>query len=158
MRYLLLLIIFAGGPAAAVELDDTLSPLQNIDMQVDWRHESNLDTLSEEQLNALESRFDNYEVRLNTSAHVGQQARIYLGLPVTIRGLDDPAALRLSWTTRGSFLDGTVTPGTRALLYDGPINSAVLIDILDFTLEIDGRAFSAPITFEPDYEIETVTP
>jgi hypothetical protein len=158
MRFLFVLLILAACPAGAMKLDDTLSPLQNIDMQVDWQHKNRMDELSEDQLNALESRFTNYEVRLNTASHVGQHVRIYLGLPVNIRGLNDPAALRLGWTTRSHFLDGTVTPGTRALLFDGLVNSAVLVDILDFTLEIDGRAFSAPINFEPDYEIEIITP
>ena len=158
MRYLAVLLMLLACPAAALELDDTLSPVQNIDMQVDWAHKYRLDELSEDQLNALVAHYGNYEVRLNTSAHVGQHVRIYLALPVTIRGLDDPAALRLSWTTRGNFIDGTVTPGSRTLLFDGQVDDVVLLDILDFTLEIDSRAFGAPINFEPDYEIEIVTP
>lgn len=158
MRPLAVFFMLIACPAVALELDDTLSPVQNIDMQVDWSHQYRLDELSEDQLNALESRYDNYEVRLNSAAHIGQRVRIYIALPVNIRGLDDPAALRLSWTTRGDFLDGTVTPGSRTLLFDGLVDDAVLVDILDFTLAIDSRAFSAPINFEPDYEIEIVTP
>jgi hypothetical protein len=152
------LALAAAMPAGADKLDDSLSPRQNVDVIIDWRYSSNLDNLDEEQLNALFSTVRNFEVRLNTAQFTGQQARIYLSLPVVIRGLDDPAGMRLSWTTRGVFTDGTVTPGTRSLLFDGIITSAVLIDILDFTIEIDGRSFKDPITFEPEYEIEPVTP
>ncbi|NNJ93325.1 MAG: hypothetical protein HKP57_01075 [Halobacteria archaeon] len=152
------LALATAMPAGAVKLDDSLSPRQNVDVSIDWRYSSNLDNLDEEQLNALYSNVRNFEVRLNTAQYTGRQARIYLSLPVVIRGLDDPAGMRLSWTTRGVFSDGTVTPGTRSLLFDGIIKDAVLIDILDFTIEIDGRSFNNPITFEPEYEIEPVTP
>ncbi|MBT8116638.1 MAG: hypothetical protein KJO66_02305 [Gammaproteobacteria bacterium] len=152
------LALATAMPAAAAKLDDSLSPRQNVDVIIDWRYSSNLDNLDEEQLNALYSNVRNFEVRLNTAQYTGKQARIYLSLPLVIRGLDDPAGMRLSWTTRGVFSDGTVTPGTRSLLFDGIIKDAVLIDILDFTIEIDGRSFNNPITFEPEYEIEPVTP
>jgi hypothetical protein len=152
------LALAAAMPAGAVKLDDSLSPRQNVDVNIDWRYSSNLENLDEEQFNALYSTVRNFEVRLNTAQFTGRQVRIYLSLPVVIRGLDDPAGMRLSWITRGVFSDGTVTPGTRSLLFDGIITGAVLIDILDFTIEIDGRSFNNPITFEPEYEIEPVTP
>jgi len=152
------LALAATLPASAAKLDDSLSPRQNVDVVVDWRYSNNLENLDEEKFNALQSVVRNFEVRLNTAQYTGKQARVYLSLPVVIRGLDDPAGMRLSWTTRGVFADGTVTPGTRSLLFDGIITGAVLIDILDFTIEIDGRSFINPITFEPEYEIEPVTP
>lgn len=145
-------------PAAAARLDDSLSPRQNIDILIDWQYHNNLENLDEQQLNALSSTASGIEVRLNTAQYMGRQARIYLGLPLVIRGLEDPAALRLSWTTHGVFSDGTATPGTRALLFDGVITSEVMIDILDFTIDVDGRSFNEPINFEPVYEIEPVTP
>lgn len=144
--------------ATAEKLDDSLSPRQDIDVIIDWSHRGNLENLDEEQLNALTSTVNNVEVRLNTAQYVGRQARIYLVLPVIIRGLDDPDALRLSWSTRGVFSDGTVTPGARALLFDGVIIDPVMIDVLDFTIDVDGRSFNEPINFEPEYEIEAVTP
>lgn len=157
--YTLTCLAFAVAfPVGAARLDDSLSPRQNVDVIVDWRYSNNLDNLDEENFNALHSVVRNFEVRLNTAQYTGKQARVYLSLPVVIRGLDAPSGMRLSWTTRGVFSDGTVTPGTRSLLFDGIITSAVLIDILDFTIEIDGRSFINPITFEPEYEIETVTP
>jgi hypothetical protein len=145
-------------PAAAAKLDDSLSPRQEVDVIIDWRYRNNLENLDDEQLNALYSTVANVEVRLNTAQYMDRQARIYLSLPVVIRGLDDPAGLRLSWTTHGIFSDGTVTPGTRALLFDGVITRQVMIDIFDFTIDIDGRSFNEPINFEPEYEIEPVTP
>jgi hypothetical protein len=156
--FTLICLAFAAAlPVSAARLDDSLSPRQNVDVIIYWRY-NNLENLDEEKFNALHSIVRNFEVRLNTAQYTGKQARVYLGLPVVIRGLEDPAGMRLSWTTRGVFSDGTVTPGTRSLLFDGIITSAVLIDILDFTIEIDGRSFINPITFEPEYEIEPVTP
>jgi len=160
MRYLAaaLTALTLAPPAAAARLDDSLSPRQNIDILIDWQYHNILENLDEQQLNALSSTASGIEIRLNTAQYMGRQARIYLGLPLVIRGLDDPAALRLSWTTHGVFSDGTATPGTRALLFDGVITSEVIIDILDFTLDVDGRSFNEPINFEPVYEIEPVTP
>jgi len=152
------LALATGMPVGAAKLDDSLSPKQNVDVHIEWQYKNNLENLDEAQFNALHSVVRNFEVRLNTAQYMGKQARVYLGLPVVIPGLDDPAGMRLSWTTRGIFSDGTVTPGTRSLLFDGIITNAVLIDILDFTIEIDGRSFNNPITFEPEYEIEPVTP
>ena len=152
------LVLATAMPVGAARLDDSLSPRQNVDVLIDWQYKNNLENLDEAQFNALHSVVRNFEVRLNTAQYTGKQARIYISLPVVIRGLDDPAGMRLSWTTRGIFSDGTVTPGTRSLLFDGIITGAVLIDILDFTIEIDGRSFNNPITFEPEYEIEPVTP
>jgi len=48
MRFLFVILILAACPASAMKLDDTLSPLQNIDMQVDWQHKNRMDELSEE--------------------------------------------------------------------------------------------------------------
>ena len=160
MKYCLLacLVLATAMSASAAKLDDSLSPRQNVDVLIDWQYKNNLENLDEEQLNAMHSVVRNFEVRLNTAQYTGRQVRVFLSLPVVIPGLEDPAGMRLSWTTRGIFSDGTVTPGTRSLLFDGIITSAVLIDILDFTIEIDGRSFNNPITFEPEYEIEPVTP
>lgn len=160
MRYLVpaCLALAAALPVAAARLDDSLSPRQDVDVIIDWRHRDNLENLDEEQLNALSATARGVEVRLNTAQYLGRRARIYLVLPVVIRGLDDPGGLRLSWTTHGVFADGTVTPGTRALLFDGVIDRQVMIDILDFTLDLDARTFSEPVNFEPEYEIEPVTP
>jgi hypothetical protein len=144
--------------AAAQRLDDSQSPQQQVDVNLQWQYPDHVEQLDDGQFNATVAHIDRYELRLNTAAQKGTTARIYLGLPVVIRGLDDPGAVRLSWTGHGTFADGTVTPGMRSLLYEGPITSDVMIDMLDFTIAIDGRSFRQPITIEPEYEIETVTP
>lgn len=159
MRSLLLLIATLLSTAAlAQRLDDSLSPRQQVDIRLDWQNKLHPERLDDAQLNAMVSHVNNYELRLNTFAQKGKTARIYLGLPLVIRGLDDPGAFRLSWTTHGVFADGTVTPGMRSLLYEGVINDDVMTDIVDFTIEIDGRAFRNPITFEPEYDIEITAP
>jgi len=152
------LALLLALPAAAGKLDDSLSPRQDVDVRIDWQHNGNLENLDERQFNALSGTATGTEIRLNTAQYKGRQARIYLVLPLVIRGLDDPDALRLSWTTHGVFADGTVTPGTRALLFEGLVDTEVMIDILDFTIDIDGRSFREPLNFEPEYEIESDIP
>ena len=153
---LLGLLIPAG--AVAQRLDDSESPRQQVDVDLHWQYPDHAEQLDDAQLDAMVASIHHYELRLNTAAHKGTTARIYLGLPLVIRGLDDPGAMRLSWTSHGTFSDGTVTPGMRSLLYEGPITGDVMADMLDFTIEVDGRSFRQPISFEPEYEIEIVSP
>lgn len=159
MKYLLgVLGLLISTCATAQRLDDSLSPIQQVDIDMEWQYQRHLERLDETEINALISRVSQYELRLNTAAQKGKTARIYLVLPIVIRGLDDPGALRLSWTTHGIFADGTVTPGMRSLLFEGLISEEVMVDILDFSIEIDARSFRNPITFEPEYDIEIIAP
>lgn len=159
MKSFLVPLLFCSTIAHAAVLSDDLSPVQSFDLDAEWRHpDSDNDDLDDNQLNALVTYVNHVEVRLDTSAYTGSTARIYLSMPIIIRGLSDINSFRLSWTGNGRFSDGTVTPGMRTLIYDGPIQDKVTTDILNFTIDLDGRAFNQPIEFEPIYEIETSTP
>ncbi len=141
----------------AERLDDRLSPQQELNFQLNWQARNRFD-LSDEQLNALVAQSNPIETRLDTSAYVGQNARIFLQLPVDIQGLKSLQGLRMSWTTRGRFADGSVTPGGRSLLFEGTITEAVMTDFFSYRFELDSRSMLHDLRFEPVYDIEIQKP
>ena len=156
----LVLLCLAGlsGPLAAEQLDDALSPRQQHDLDLVWKYTGNTDALSEQEFNSIIAHASNVDTRLDTSRHIGSQARIFLELPILVRGLTQPSSLRLSWTTNGLFSAGQVTPGNRQLIFEGPITAAVMRDIFNFTFELDARYLTQTLRLEPVYEIEIIAP
>ena len=157
MRALLSMLLLAllCQPAAAERLDDSLSTQQQFDLDLNWKHSGNTDTLDERQLNALTAEARHVEIRLNTAAYVGQQGSIYLGLPIDIRGSGDSTALRMSWETNGLFSSGSVSAGNRAKIFEGEITDAVMTDVFRLTFDIDARQVYNTLRFQPVFEIET---
>jgi hypothetical protein len=142
-------------PVLAERLDDSLSPQQQFDIELDWKHKQNGDHLDDRQFNALIAHVHHVEVRLNTAPYTGMRARIYLLLPLNIRGTADSTAMRMSWKTNGDFASGSVTAGNRSKLFEGKITRDVMGDIFDFTFEIDARQVFSTLRLQPVYEIET---
>jgi hypothetical protein len=149
------LALLLSLPAQAERLDDSLSPQQQIDIELDWKHRQHGDNLDEREFNSLMAHARRVEVRLNTAPWTGMQARIYIRLPLNIRGTADSTALSMSWTTNGKFASGSVTAGNRSRLFEGEITHDVMSDIFDFTFEIDARQVYNTLRLEPVYEIET---
>jgi hypothetical protein len=158
-RFLFLLCLLClHGYVLAERLDDSLSPRRQVDLDLVWTHQGNTDTLSDAEFNNLTAQARNLDTRLDTSAYVGSEARIFLGLPILVRGLGNPSSLALSWTTGGLFNAGRVTPGNRQLIYEGPITQPVMRDSMTFIFELDARYLHQPLRLEPVYEIEIITP
>jgi hypothetical protein len=139
-------------------LDDSLSPQQQLNLNFDWKDPLYSGPAGDRNFTAVEARAYNVETRLNTAKYLGQRARIYLGLPINVRGLRNPDSLRMSWTTNGLFSDGSVTPGTRQLIYQGTISEKVMRDNFSFTFDMDGHDLNQTLRLEPVYEIEIDTP
>jgi hypothetical protein len=156
----LLLACLAGmnTPVLGERLSDALSPRQQVDIDLVWKDQTNLETLGDKAYNTVIARARNVDTRLDTSAYLGSRARIYLELPIQVRGLANPGSLELSWTTNGLFSPGRVTPGTRQLIFEGMITDPVMRDIFDFTFEVDARFLTQTLRLEPVYEIEIVKP
>lgn len=154
-RLLLCMTLLLPQPLLAERLDDSLSPRQQYDIELDWKHVQHGDDLDERGFNALVARAGQVEVRLNTAPYTGRQARIYIHLPLNIRGTADSTALRMSWTTNGDFASGSLTAGNRSKLFEGEITRDVMGDIFDFTFEIDARQVYNTLRLQPVYEIET---
>jgi hypothetical protein len=111
--------------------------------------------MSQEEFFLLKSTVPGVEVRLNTAAYEGKRARIYLRLPRVIDGFISTESFLLSWKTDRIFYPGSVRPGNRTLLYDGVVESPVLVEIFTFSLEVDARFLNGKIQYAPIYEIET---
>jgi hypothetical protein len=156
MRRLLTVLLWCGSFAVQAErLDDALSPRQQIDIPLDWKYQdTGYDDPNDSRLNALTAQAQHVEIRLNTARFVDRRARIYIGLPLNVRGTVDSTALRMSWTTNGRFANGSVTAGNRARLFEGTITEEVMTDVFELTFQIDARQVLNTIRFQPVYEIE----
>lgn len=145
--------LVSTAAAAATRLDDSASPRARVDVSPRWLHTSEGLT-DPAQLNAMIADVRNLEVRLNTAAFVGKRGRIYLALPAFTVGLQSASGMRVEWQTRGTLMAGSALPGTRSLVYDGPITKAYLADFLDFSLFLDARYLQGGLRFEPVFEFE----
>jgi len=72
-------------------------------------------------------------VRLNLAPWMQRNGRVFLALPE-----QGTAPVRVSWTTQGRLLPGSIIPGNRVLVYAGPISTAVLEETLTLQIEADG--------------------
>ena len=152
--WLLLAALISCSPAYAERLDDSLSTQQQFDVDLVWKSQYNTENLDTRELNALIAQARHVEIRLNTAPYVGQRGRIYITLPLNIRGTADSSALRMSWTTNGLFSNGSLTAGNRVKLFEGEITERVMTDVFDITFEIDARQVYNNLRFEPVYDIE----
>ena len=156
---LLLLCSLLCAAALAERLDDSLSPQQQIDLQLDWKTNSiDDDKLDDKEIHRVIAHANNVDTRLDTSKYVGKNVQIYLTLPIQSRGLNSPHGLNFSWTTNGRFLAGQLTPGNRQLIFEGKVTQPLMIDNFHFSFELDARDLNQTLRLEPEYEIETVTP
>jgi len=159
-RALLLVFCLTGlqSMVLAERLDDALSPRRQVDLDLQWKYRGNTEKLGDAEFNAVSAQARNLDTRLDTSAYVGSEARIFLELPILVRGLGNPSSLVLSWTTGGLFNPGRVTPGNRQLIYEGSITQQVMRDTITFTFEVDARDLHQTLRVEPVYEIEIISP
>jgi len=145
-------------PVLSELLDDSLSPQHQFDIDFEWTYQNDLDIHDDTQLNSLTARATYVEVRLNTYRYAGKRARIFIGLPVAIRGMADSSALRMSWKTNGIFANGSITAGNRSKLFEGKITQQVMSDIFDISFQIDARQVFGALRLKPVYEIEILDP
>jgi hypothetical protein len=152
--WLLLAALLSYSPVYAERLDDSLSTRQQFDVDLVWKSQYNTENLDTRELNALIAQARYVEIRLNTAPYVGQRGRIFITLPLNIRGTADSSALRMSWTTNGLFSNGSLTAGNRVKLFEGEITDRVMTEVFDITFEIDARQVYNNLRFEPVYDIE----
>lgn len=88
-------------------------------------------------------------VHLNVLPWLHRQGRIYLSLPAQA-----PGPINAAWSSQGKFRAGQLRSGNRVLLYQGPILSPFLEDVLSVQYSVDARlvrrAFPVNIRFEMD--------
>lgn len=88
-------------------------------------------------------------LRLNLSPWVNRNGRIFMVLP------EQPViVVRASWTTQGRLLPGRVVSGQRALVYVGPITTALLEETMVVKIEVDGTRLSSSQRLQFHFEID----
>ncbi len=114
------------------------------------------DNLSPDSINALVADAKGIELRFELGRYVGKNVRIHMVLPPSVQGLRGSTGFRAEWRTRGRFNPGSIVPGSRALVYQGTVNSRDMTEIFDFTLHMDGRYLMGKLGFDPVFEIESI--
>lgn len=115
--------------AATFVVDDGASAPQESTALLRWRR---LAPSRANDSNTLEGAMA-VVVRLNLAPWMNRNGRVFLALPE-----QGTAPVRVSWTTQGRLLPGSITPGNRVLVYAGPITTAVLEETLTLQIEADG--------------------
>jgi len=139
---------------AAETLDDSQSPRKQFTFKFEWANKENLSALNKNEYFLLKAHIPDVEVRLNTSNYIGKKARIYLALPWQIDGFNGSQGFSLTWKTTGIFASGMTSPGNRALIFQGLIESPLLTEFITFTLKLDANRLTGKLRYAPIYEIE----
>ena len=89
-------------------------------------------------------------LRLNLTHWLNQPVRIYMALaPVT----ND--TVYAHWSTQGRLLPGALRSGTRTLIFNDVVRSAILEETIDLALKTDGRTLVSPQALQFYFEIDT---
>jgi hypothetical protein len=88
-------------------------------------------------------------IKLDTSPWRGRRGRIYMALPpVPVGQLD------VEWATQGRLQPGRLVSGGRGLVYQGPITTQILEDVMTVNIHGDGRRISTAQRLQFYFEIE----
>ncbi len=132
--------------AATVRLDDAGSHPIPPNVQMQWREIGATGPGSAKQMDAQLA----VAIRLDTRAHAGRQARVYMVMPH-----DGGAALTAQWSTQGRLLPGRIGPGERTLVYQGVMPDKSLEDRLQLYLMVNGEWMSSSRRLEFYFELDT---
>jgi hypothetical protein len=131
----------AAVPAngATTVIDDSATLPYNAALAMHWQQLSPRGAVNDLMVGTLQLR-----VRLNVAPWLRRRGRIYMVLPA-----QQPGAMSVSWTTHGRLLPGQLTPGTRSLVYAGPIAAPFLEDDVELTITVSGRRMlkNYPVNF-----------
>jgi hypothetical protein len=135
------IICLAALPANArtTVIDDSATLPYNAALAMRWQQPQPRGTGNNLMVGTLQLR-----VRLNVAPWVRRTGRIYMVLPA-----QQPGAMTASWTTHGRLLPGRLTPGSRVLVYAGPITTPFIEDDVQLTIMVDGRRLvqTHPVNF-----------
>ncbi len=149
MKYLfavLLLIVCSASQtaqAATVLLDDSQSQVLQPQIGLQWR------SISPAQGDHQVIGSTRVQIRINTQAHIGKTGRIFMALPA-----QPGAAVNVQWQSQGGFINGQLLSGSRALVWQGKISSAMLEDVLSISLQTDGRLLQSQQALRFHFELD----
>ena len=160
MKHILLIFVaglYAFSVTAAERLDDSASPLSEVQAQV-FGETGQLFSDSVNPQQAI-MRFGQVTYRLNTASYIGQQVRIYYVVPALIPGLLDSHGLQIQWVSDGKLADGNAYAGERKLVWSGQIDEPWFTAHLNLTSIVKLnllKSNSNNFGFESYFEIETI--
>jgi hypothetical protein len=135
------IIWLASAPAYArtTVIDDSGTLPYNAAVAMRWQQAQPRGPAGSQMIGTLQLR-----VRLNVTPWLRRTGHIYLVLPA-----QQPGAMTAAWTTQGRLLPGQLVPGTRSLVYAGPITTAFIEDVVQLTITVDGRRMlqTYPVNF-----------
>jgi hypothetical protein len=142
-------IIWLASTAAYAKssvIDDSGTLPYNAAVAMRWQQEQPRGAARNQMTGTLQLR-----VRLNVTPWLRRMGRIYLVLPA-----QQPGAMTAAWTTQGRLLPGQLVPGTRALVYAGPITTPFIEDVVQLTITVDGRRMlqTYPVNFRFEMDEE----
>lgn len=142
-------VALAAGCMASVagttaRLDDSGSYALQPSVQMQWR--SALPKFARPSTEAVVR----VHIHIDTRAYAGQQARVYMVLP-----LDGDTPLTAQWQTQGRLLPGSVTSGERTLVFIGQMPSPALQDELVLRLRSDGNWSTNTRRLKFHFEMDT---
>ncbi|MFO1207307.1 MAG: hypothetical protein U1E63_16550 [Burkholderiales bacterium] len=137
-------LAFDAGAAVTYRVDDGASMPYESNVLLRWREL----VPSRANDNTVEGALV-VAVRLNLAQWMNRNARLFLVLPQL-----DATSIRVTWTTQGRLLPGTIAPGNRVLVYSGPINTPLLEEALTLKIEADGTRFPDTRRLNFHFEID----
>jgi hypothetical protein len=137
----------AAQAASPIRLDDSGSHALAPHVQMQWRHVPG-SSITKQGADQMEAAL-RAAIQIDTQAHAGKIGRIYMVLPA-----DGGAALQLQWQTQGRLLPGRLSPGQRALVFQGPLPSPGLTDQLQLQVLADSQWAAASRRLSFHFELE----
>lgn len=137
----------AAHAAGPIRLDDSGSHTVPPNVQMQWRHAPG-SSLTNPNASQMEAAL-RVAIQLDLREHTGKTGRIYMVLPA-----DGGAALQLQWQTQGRLLPGRLSPGDRALVFQGALPGPSLSDQLQVQVLADGEWASASRRLSVHFELE----
>ena len=148
------LLLFTTFSACGGErLNARFFPNEHLDIAMQWAeplHHAN----NRSRENIIIATTGMTELKLEIPAkYDGTTAKIYIVIPSQFQGIRDNG-VEIKWESRGTFINNSAQPGSKTLLYEGPLNGAELSGQIAFTFTIDSRRILGSIEFHPEYIIE----
>ena len=141
----LAIIWCAAAHAASVVLDDSgtqsLEPL----VYMRWKNPAPPRSGRDDQLIGTTT----IRVRINVMAWLKRTVRIYLALPA-----QPPGPIRATWVAEGRLRSGQVGSGSRVLIYQGPITTPYLEDVLRFQFALNAELLRRTVPVRFQFELD----
>ena len=147
LAFMICATLSGSGPAIAATflVDDGASAPQESTALLRWRRFA---PSRSDDSNTLDGAIA-VVVRLNLAPWMQRSGHVFLVLPEL-----GTTPVRVTWTTQGRLLPGSISPGKRVLVYAGPITTAVLEETLTFQIEADGSRLPGMQRLKFHFEID----